>query len=436
MQAHPETIALLFAASALDVPVVLLHPDPPTWRSAPPFPRAMPVVLPPVAAHFRDALVAAGFAASVMPPAAPGMGRDRPRFFATPGFVVFTSGSTGTPKPTFRSTRGLLQATAAIIDTYAVPAGVRVAGCLPLATSFGLTQTIVMPAVLGGHVSMLDRFDHRSMLNLLARESFDYWPGTALMADLLTRAPLDGWSGRGPTICNLSSGYLPEAVYRRFLGRFGVPLRQSYGRTECSFITSDPSPVEKIRPETVGLPSPGVELRCGDSPDDPVPAGSPGRIWIRCPWHAEGYGYPPHVEPMGRPDGWNPTEDVGMLTEDGRLIILGRLDDCFKTTGGYLVSPALIAGALREDPGVSDVAVAPVRGRSGAVIGIVAVVRDGVAVADIRALARRALPASLRPAVVALRPTIPSLPTGKHDRAACIELLESELALGSGEVST
>jgi acyl-CoA synthetase (AMP-forming)/AMP-acid ligase II len=59
-----------------------------------------------------------------------------------------------------------------------------------------------------------------------------------------------------------------------------------------------------------------------------------------------------------------------------------------------------------------------------------------VAVADIRALARRALPASLRPAVVALRPTIPSLPTGKHDRAACIELLESELALGSGEVST
>ena len=433
MQAHPETIALLFAASAMRVPVVLLHPDRLTWRSAPPFPRAMPVLLAPVAAHFREPLEAAGLSSMVMPAVEAPPRASRPSFLATPGFVVFTSGSTGVPKPAFRSTRGVLQVVRTIARTFALPAGVRVAGCLPLATSFGLTQNILLPAVLGGDVTMLDRFDYRSLLNLFAAEEFDYWPGTALMADLLVRAPLDGWTGRTPRICNLSSGYLHESIYRRFLARFGVPLRQSYGRTECSFITSESAPIDEIRPETVGRPSPGVELRCGDAPNAPVPAGAPGRIWIRCPWHSEGYGYPPHLERTARFDGWHPTEDVGILTEEGRLVILGRIDDCFKTAGGYLVSPALVAGALRSEDPVLDAAVVPVRGRNGTGIGIVAVVREGVAGADVRALARRTLPAWSRPAVVAICSTIPTLPSGKHDRTACIALLESRMVRGFEE---
>jgi long-chain acyl-CoA synthetase len=427
MVGHPESLALLFALSALPVPVVLLHADATTWRSAPPFPRAMPVFLSPASARLEPALRAAGFRVTALPPA-PGPGRrPRPRFLTTPGFVLFTSGSTGEPKPTFRSVRGLRQAARVIADTYALPDGVRVAGCLPLATSFGLAQTIVLPAVLGGHLSLLERFDHRSLLDLFARERFDYWPGTVLMADLLVRAPLGDWSGQAPTICHLSSGHLAGPVYRRFLERFGVPLRQSYGRTECSFITSERAPVADIRPETVGTASPGVELRCGDAPDRPVPAGSPGRIWIRCPWHSEGYGYPPDLSPIARPDGWCATEDLGTLAADGRLVILGRIDDCFKTTGGYLVSPPLIVGALRADAGVVDAAVVPVEVLGNTGIGIVAVTRGDVGPGEIHALARRALPAWLQPAAVAIHPEIPSLPTGKHDRSACIRLLEGEM---------
>src|SRR5688572_33167076 len=44
---HPMTVALLFALSTLPHPVVLLHPEPATWRSAPPFPERMPVFLAP-----------------------------------------------------------------------------------------------------------------------------------------------------------------------------------------------------------------------------------------------------------------------------------------------------------------------------------------------------------------------------------------------------
>jgi bile acid-coenzyme A ligase len=220
-------------------------------------------------------------------------------------------------------------------------------------------------------------------------------------------------------------------VYRGFLERFGVPIRQSYGRTECSFITSDAGPVAEIRPETVGFPSPGVEICCGDSPEAPAPAGEPGRIWIRSPWHSEGYGYPPRLEPLGRPDGWCITEDLGLLDADGRLTILGRVDDCFKTAGGYLVSATRVASAVRGHPGVIDAVAVPVQRRGAAVVGVVAAARDGITADDVFAQARAALPGWSQPAVVAVRAEIPALVTGKHDREACIRLLETELGTRS-----
>ena len=303
--------------------------------------------------------------------------------------------------------------------------GARIAACLPLATSFGLGQNFLLPAFLEGHVGLLERFDHRSVLNLFAQDDYDYWPGTALMADLLVRAPLGERAGRAPAICHISSGHVPAAVYQQFLARFDVPIRQSYGRTECSFITSDTSPVAELQPETVGFPSPGVEIRCGETPEAAAPPGQPGRVWIRSPWHSEGYGYPPHVQPIARADGWSGTEDVGTMTPEGRLILLGRLDDCFKTSGGYLVSPAQVANALRAHPGVLDSVVVPVPHGTGAVIGVLVAARENVGVSEIRDVARRTLPAWLQPAIVAVRAEIPELITGKHDRAAVMRLLET-----------
>ena len=425
-KSHPETFALLFTLSALPVTVVLLHPEAATWRSAPPFPTVMPVFLSPATAGFAPALAQAGLAPVTLP--APHAGAAAPpAFFTTPGFVIFTSGSTGTPKPGFRSTTGLFLTMRAIIETYGLRPGARIAGCLPLATSFGLGQNFLLPATLDGHLGLIERFDHRSLLQLFAQDAYDYWPGTALMADLLVRAPLGGWAGRVPPICHISSGHVSEAVYRGFLERFGVPIRQSYGRTECSFITSDAGPAAEIRPETVGFPSPGVEIRCGDAPEAPAPPGEPGRIWIRSPWHSEGYGYPPRLEAIARPDGWCITEDLGRLGADGRLTLLGRVDDCFKTAGGYLVSATRVASAVRAHPGVIDAVAVPVQRRGAAVVGVVAAARNGITADDVFAQARAALPGWSQPAVVAVRGEIPALVTGKHDREACIRLLEAEL---------
>jgi acyl-CoA synthetase (AMP-forming)/AMP-acid ligase II len=103
------------------------------------------------------------------------------------------------------------------------------------------------------------------------------------------------------------------------------------------------------------------------------------------------------------------------------------MDDCFKTAGGYLVSSAFVANALRSHPQVLDAVAVPVRRRGAAGVGVLVAASGAIGSDEIHALARRTLPPWLQPAVVAVRAGFPALITGKHDREACIRLLEAEL---------
>ncbi|HEY5724744.1 MAG TPA: hypothetical protein VIX40_02190 [Methylomirabilota bacterium] len=97
----------------------------------------------------------------------------------------------------------------------------------------------------------------------------------------------------------------------------------------------------------------------------------------------------------------------------------------YQTSGGYLVSPAQVAHALRAHPGVLDSVVVPAPRGSGAVIGVLVAAREAVGVSEIRDVARRTLPAWLQPVIVEVRHDIPALISGKHDRAAVLRLLET-----------
>ena len=55
-------------------------------------------------------------------------------------------------------------------------------------------------------------------------------------------------------------------------------------------------------------------------------------------------------------DGWFLTSDAGRLDEDGRLQVLGRLDDVVVSGGVNVPTPA-VAARLREHPDVADAAV-------------------------------------------------------------------------------
>ena len=223
-----------------------------------------------------------------------------------------------------------------------------------------------------------------------------------------------------PKVCLLSSP-VSRKVFDAFGDRFGVPVRQTYSSTETGCLTVDNAPPADVRPDSVGRPVTGVELRIGHHPAAPLPCGETGRIWVRSAWRMAGYGFPPAVDRSDDVDDWWPTRDVGSFDTEGRLSLAGRLDDCIRTREGQVVNLAAIARQLSELNGVAEVAVVPVDGQAGASFG--AVLECDSSLQALRLRISDALPAWARPRKLAVVTSLPRLPNGKPDRLACISML-------------
>jgi len=95
-----------------------------------------------------------------------------------------------------------------------------------------------------------------------------------------------------------------------------------------------------------GLPLDGVEVRIGEG----------GQILLRGPVVFRRYRLDPNAtEAAFDPEGWLRTRDAGEIV-DGRLRVLGRLDDAI-LTAGEVGFPQEVEDALRSHSGVADAAV-------------------------------------------------------------------------------
>ncbi len=435
MTNHPRSVALFFALSSFPNPLVLLPADLRPWRSEPPLPAGTRVVLLPEQRDLEADGAGCGVDVTVLgepeaqpePPAASGPAP----FMQMAGLVLFTSGSTGVPRPVYRATPSLVEVARALVAGVGLARGDGVIAALPLSRAFGFNHGLMAAAVLGSPLVLLDRFDHRATLRLFESGQYRYWAGTAVMADVLGRAA-EGAPPAAAPFC-LVGGRIPADVARRFEQRFGVRLRQVYGTTETGSITVDGGPSALVRSATAGRPVAGVTLHIGDDPRAPLPAGTPGRVWISAPHHMmAGYGFPPRLEPPETIDGWWASPDVGALDGTGALTLLGRVDDCFRTGAGHMVSPVAVSVALEGFPGVVDAAVVPLPSAAGSVLGVLVEGRGPLSASGLRAHLAAALPAWSQPRVVETTAALPRLASGRTDRRACIAILGRSLGAEAG----
>jgi acyl-coenzyme A synthetase/AMP-(fatty) acid ligase len=421
----PQGIALFAALSSLPVPMILLTPDPGVWHGLGRLPPRTSLLLLPSLAGLASAAEGLGCRVTVLPDAGSHADCQAGTLLQSPGVVMFTSGSTGSPKPVFRAFAAIAGAAGARLAALGVRPGDGIVAGASLAHARG-TTCLVSAMTLGGPLGLLDPLSHRAALAALALPEFAAWWATAPFADALGRCALTG-PAVVPKVCLLSNP-IPRKVFDRFVDRFGVPIRQTYASTETGCLTVDNAPTADVRPDTVGRPVSGVEVRIGDHPAAPLPCGEAGRIWVRSPWRMADYGFPPSVDGCGSPDDWWPTRDVGFFDGEGRLSLSGRLDDCIRTREGLLVNLATVARQLSELNGISEVAVVPVDGQAGASFGAVLECDPSLPLHALRLRISDALPAWARPRKLALVTSLPRLPNGKPDRLACIAVL----ARGSG----
>ncbi|PDP85305.1 AMP-dependent synthetase [Glycomyces fuscus] len=172
-----------------------------------------------------------------------------------------------------------------------------------------------------------------------------------------------------------------------------------------------------------GVPLDGVRVRV----DSPSP-GEAGRILLSGPVLLNGYRLAPGVRAdpgalVADGDGtrWLRTNDLGRLDGDGRLSVLGRVDEVVNT-GGHKVVPGQVNARLLEHPAVADsVVVGRPDPEWGERVSAVVVPADPDAppsLEQLRAWVRERLPAYAAPRELEVRERLPMLASGKPDLVA------------------
>ena len=178
-----------------------------------------------------------------------------------------------------------------------------------------------------------------------------------------------------------------------------------------------------------GMPLDGVAVAIGDG----------GRIRIGGPTLFEGYVDDPVLTAQTLVDGWYVTSDAGRFDDDGRLSVLGRVDDVV-VTGGVNVPAVAVAARLREHPAVVAVEVLGVPDEewgNRVVAFVVLAGRRGargsppldpsrpaadLTLDDLRDWVAEVHPRRWAPREVVVVDEIPLLPNGKPDRQALLAL--------------
>ena len=128
-----------------------------------------------------------------------------------------------------------------------------------------------------------------------------------------------------------------------------------YGMTEATYITASGPDPESRRAGACGR-SWGTEIRVLDTDGEDVPVGAVGEVALRGETLFSGYLDDPQANAAAfLPGGWFRTGDLGSLSADGYLSLIGRLNEQINR-GGEKIAPAEVDHALLSHPAIADAA--------------------------------------------------------------------------------
>ena len=140
----------------------------------------------------------------------------------------------------------------------------------------------------------------------------------------------------------------------------GLTIREGYGQTETVILCAS-IPDLPVKPGSIGLPPPGLDVAVIDDQGNRLPTGEPGEIAVRIdPQRPVGlfhdYWHNPDATAGCYRDGWYLTGDCAYIDEDGYFWFVARLDDII-TSAAYRIGPFEVEEAMMQHPAVLEVAV-------------------------------------------------------------------------------
>lgn len=375
-------------------------------------------------AYLEDLAAAAPVELAVEPPTAD----DLAAFF-------HTGGTTGTPKLAAHTHRmQVLDAWDVALGSSPDPDAVFFAA-LPLFHVNALVVTTLAPllrrqcVVWAGPLGYRDPALAPAFWRVVERYRISAMSAVPTVYGLLSTIPVDA-DISSLSLAIVGAAPLPPAVARRWEEHTGLPLCEGYGLTEatCASARSFPGrgPAGSVGQR---LPYHDVVAARVDAASGELvvlPPGEVGTIAIRGGCVFPGYvvgraADGPVLDATGKVlDGWLDTGDLGSVTADGWVRLVGRAKDVI-IRGGHNIDPAPVEQVLLEHPAVADAGVVGrPDARSGEVPVAYVVLRDpGLEADEVRAWAHERVPeAAAAPATVTALPALPVTAIGKPDKVA------------------
>ncbi len=348
--------------------------------------------------------------------------------------LLFSSGSSAEPKGIPLSHRNLLANATQLSECYLMRSTDRLLANLPLFHSFGLTGGLWLPLLKGMQiVATHSPLQTKENVSAIREEGISVMLGTpTFLRAYLKRANAEDFATLRLAIAGAEK--LPVDLAEEWEGRFGTPILEGYGLTECAPVLAANCLHSRemlgryalsqvgYKSGTAGRPLPGVCLRIVDEADPSKvrSRGDSGLILAKGPNIFRGY-LDASVENRFVEDGWFNTGDVGRLDADGCLVIEGRLSR-FSKIAGEMVSHANVEREIGKLYPDSEIFVGSRNcERKGEALVLLA-----TGVVKLRELGKqlreRGLPNLWIPQDVVAVDALPQLGTGKLDLKSCMQL--------------
>jgi long-chain acyl-CoA synthetase len=143
----------------------------------------------------------------------------------------------------------------------------------------------------------------------------------------------------------VGGGALLEIELERFYYALGIPMYQGYGLTEASPVISSNSK-NRHKLGSSGILVNNMDLKICDDDGNELPAGEKGEIVIRGGNVMYGYWKNEKATKEAIRDGWLYTGDMGYMSEDGFLYVMGRFKSLLIADDGEKFSPEGIEEAM------------------------------------------------------------------------------------------
>ncbi|MES3003878.1 MAG: class I adenylate-forming enzyme family protein [Pseudomonadota bacterium] len=271
----------------------------------------------------------------------------------TPCRMVLSSGTTGLPKKAMLTYGDVADRILGNARTYGLNATARLLTTMGMSTIGGFMMYVACWAN-GGTALLVDTHRSMTMMGLLAMRPNVMFSSPAQLEALMQMLPKDYWPSNHLYLY-VAGSTLPNKLSRMVRSRLTQSLFVIYGSTEAGTMTFAHALRCEEEPGFTGYVVPMAELQVVDDNGQPVETGVPGDIRVRSHGMVARYEDEPEGTDAAFRDGWFYPGDLGRLTPDEGLVLLGRTREVMNF-GGKKLAPDVIEEALADCPGIAEMA--------------------------------------------------------------------------------